>query len=175
MLEGVSTLAVVALGALALGFFAGFWVGRNAGPDRRIKAERDAAREKYEHYRAQVAAHFGETSRRLHALTVEYRAVYDHLAASAEALCPEGFEALGRIGGEERVELPEAAPEARTSQAARATSDAQAKVRQPAEAETRAPAATTRAPATVTPTVTRATTTRTPATVTRAPTGDAQK
>lgn len=53
-----------------------------------------AARTDAEQYRGRVVEHFYGTSEQLRALTVQYRAVYDHLAEGAQALCPETFQAL---------------------------------------------------------------------------------
>ncbi len=36
-----------------------------------------------------MAAHFTQTSELVHGLTLQYRAVYDHLAEGARTLCPE--------------------------------------------------------------------------------------
>jgi len=61
--------------------------------------ELTATRKEGEDYRVRVSDHFTETSHRLHELTLQYRAVYDHLAAGASELCPEGFEKLeGGLG-----------------------------------------------------------------------------
>ncbi len=54
-----------------------------------LRAEREA-----EEYRARVGEHFTGTSHLLRELTVQYRAVYDHLASGAGDLCPEGFAML---------------------------------------------------------------------------------
>ena len=63
------------------------------------RAAHDRARRGYEDYRKQVADHFSETSERLHDLTLQYRAVYEHLAKGATELCPEGFSKLeGGLG-----------------------------------------------------------------------------
>lgn len=53
-----------------------------------------AARADAERYRGRVVEHFYGTSEQLRALTVQYRAVYEHLAEGAQALCPETFQAL---------------------------------------------------------------------------------
>jgi uncharacterized membrane-anchored protein YhcB (DUF1043 family) len=67
-----------------------------------IRAGRDElerAREGLERYRGKVADHFAGTSERLCELTVQYRAIYNHLAEGAADLCPEGFEKLeGGLG-----------------------------------------------------------------------------
>jgi uncharacterized membrane-anchored protein YhcB (DUF1043 family) len=111
MLESLAAspaLWIAAAAALAGGL--GFALGRSGGATaRRVRAlgvalaeERaahDKARSEYEAYRKQVADHFGETSERLHDLTLQYRAVYEHLAKGATELCPEGFSKLeGGLG-----------------------------------------------------------------------------
>jgi hypothetical protein len=53
----------------------------------------EMAREK-EAYHAQVSEHFVGASDRLRDLTHQYRALYEHLATGASALCPENFAAL---------------------------------------------------------------------------------
>jgi uncharacterized membrane-anchored protein YhcB (DUF1043 family) len=47
-------------------------------------------RQEAEAYRGQVSEHFGDTSRLLRELTLQYRAVYEHLAEGARDLCAEG-------------------------------------------------------------------------------------
>jgi hypothetical protein len=53
-----------------------------------------SARAQAEEYRGRVVEHFYGTSEQLRALTLQYRAVYDHLAEGAQDLCPETFQAL---------------------------------------------------------------------------------
>lgn len=79
-----------------------------------IRAGRDElerTREGFESYRGQVADHFVGTSERLRDLTVQYRAIYSHLAEGAGELCPEGFQKLeGGLGLDalpEESETPE--------------------------------------------------------------------
>jgi uncharacterized membrane-anchored protein YhcB (DUF1043 family) len=43
-----------------------------------------------EEYGSRVVDHFTATSELMRALTVQYRAVYDHLTRGATSLCPEG-------------------------------------------------------------------------------------
>jgi uncharacterized membrane-anchored protein YhcB (DUF1043 family) len=65
----------------------------------RAEAEIAAGREELERYRGKVADHFAGTSERLRELTLQYRAIYNHLAEGAGELCPEGFEKLeGGLG-----------------------------------------------------------------------------
>jgi uncharacterized membrane-anchored protein YhcB (DUF1043 family) len=99
-------VAVVAVLAAGLGFA----IGRSAGsPARRARAlqaalaaeraEHEKARSEYDGYRKRVVDHFSETSEHLHDLTLQYRAVYEHLAKGATELCPEGFSKLeGGLG-----------------------------------------------------------------------------
>ena len=114
----------VALPVLLAGLLIAFWVGRrtsdtsvrvrelegalgDAGAEReRLAAElADARTERAQlmaelaDYRKRVADHFVQTSQKLHDLTLQYRAVYDHLAAGAGELCPDSLEKLeGGLG-----------------------------------------------------------------------------
>jgi uncharacterized protein len=105
-------LPLLLIAALGL-FFLGRWTGNGAARVRELKTELAAAqeetqrvREDLDGYKARVTDHFAETSQRLHDLTLQYRAVYDHLAKGASELCPEGFEKLE--GGLGLDALPEA-------------------------------------------------------------------
>jgi uncharacterized membrane-anchored protein YhcB (DUF1043 family) len=75
------------------------------------REELASAREGHEQYRGKVADHFVGTSERLRELTLQYRAVYNHLAEGAGELCPEGFQKLeGGLGLDalpEEAEAPE--------------------------------------------------------------------
>jgi uncharacterized membrane-anchored protein YhcB (DUF1043 family) len=63
------------------------------------REELERAREGLERYRGKVADHFAGTSERLRELTLQYRAIYNHLSEGAGELCPEGFEKLeGGLG-----------------------------------------------------------------------------
>ena len=78
------------------------------------RKELEQAREGHEQYRGKVADHFVGTSERLRELTLQYRAVYSHLAEGAGELCPEGFQKLeGGLGLDalpEEAEAPESDP-----------------------------------------------------------------
>lgn len=63
----------------------------------------ERTREELEGYRGRVTEHFAGTSDLLRDLTLQYRAVYDHLAEGARELCPEGFPGLE--GGAELARL----------------------------------------------------------------------
>jgi len=75
------------------GILVGLLVGRRYSRDRlrcrELEAELASARATAAGYREQVATHFTETSELVHGLTLQYRAVYDHLADGARTLCPE--------------------------------------------------------------------------------------
>jgi len=98
-------LPLLLLVALAC-FFLGRRTGGSAARVRELGEELESAREEsaelrrdLDGYKTRVADHFAETSHRLHDLTLQYRAVYDHLAKGASELCPEGFEKLeGGLG-----------------------------------------------------------------------------
>ena len=77
-----------------------------------LEAELDRVKAEVEEYRGQVNQHFAETSELFEGLTERYRAVYQHLATGAHALCTNGQEALP-------LDLPEstALPAGGTSEA----------------------------------------------------------
>ncbi len=79
--------------ALAVGALIGLLLGRRLSPDRircqALEQELEAARAEASDYREEVAGHFSRTSELVHDLTLQYRAVYDHLADGARTLCPE--------------------------------------------------------------------------------------
>lgn len=95
---------------LLAGVLLAFWLGRRTGAGHaRLKelegaltdarSERERAEGELGTYKGQVADHFAETSQKLHDLTLQYRAVYDHLAAGAAELCPQSLEKLdGGLG-----------------------------------------------------------------------------
>lgn len=136
---------LLALALVAAAFALGRRTGRRARHVRELESRLEVTaqeRERIEHelrgYRERVAAHFSETSERLHELTTQYRAVYDHLAQGASELCPESFEKLeGGLGldalpaespsspGQER-ELDTSAPLAGARPATREEAEAQA-------------------------------------------------
>jgi uncharacterized membrane-anchored protein YhcB (DUF1043 family) len=115
-----STALAVYAGLLAAGIGIGFGLGllRNQQNGKRARdlaarlekasKERELARQEldvardslrrltqdYDAYRGKVTDHFAGTSDRLRELAIQYRAVYQHLAEGASALCPEGFEGL---------------------------------------------------------------------------------
>ncbi len=100
----------VALPVLLGGMLIAFWIGRRTseatvrvaeleGALADARTERAKASDALGDYQGRVTDHFTETSRKLHELTLQYRAVYDHLAEGANQLCPDGFEKLeGGLG-----------------------------------------------------------------------------
>ena len=82
------------LGALVVGIGLGALLSRGAARResaraRELAEELHAAETAHKRYRGEVAEHFGETSRRLRDLTLQYKSVYEHLADGARTLCPE--------------------------------------------------------------------------------------
>jgi len=101
--------AIILLGAA---FLAGLLIGRSSGRAaakrcRELEAELRASQAALGQYRSEVAAHFGQTSELLRTMTHHYRAVYEHLAEGARALCPDQVTGLG--AGLEKALLPEEA------------------------------------------------------------------
>jgi len=78
----------------------------------RAEVEIAVGREELERYRGKVADHFAGTSERLRELTLQYRAIYNHLAEGAGELCPEGFEKLEGGLGLDALPQESEAPEA---------------------------------------------------------------
>jgi uncharacterized membrane-anchored protein YhcB (DUF1043 family) len=134
-----------AAAVLVVGSLGGFLIGRRSGsPRERIrelegqlesankerelaqasveaaKAEIAGLETRLEDYRGEVVDHFTGTSGLLRDLTLQYRAVYDHLTHGATTLCPEGSVGLpeGPLpeklpeGTPDEPEPPQAAPEA---------------------------------------------------------------
>ena len=114
-MEPQTTWIAVAAG-LGLGLLVGILLGRRAGRGaaRRARDLEDqlvAAEDEMKRYRAQVSDHFGETSKLLRDLTLQYRNVYEHLADGARSLCPDGARLLA-------PSLAEALPASASSHAA---------------------------------------------------------
>ena len=106
---------LILLGACLVAFLGGlglaaFGARQNAARLREAERALDATREELEQYRHRVAEHFDGTSKLLHDLTLQYRAVYEHLAEGAQSLCPEGSNLLAPSLAQ--AALPEAAKEA---------------------------------------------------------------
>ena len=80
--------------AASAGALVGLLIGRRNSRDglwcQELEAELAGVREGAARYREEVATHFSKTSELVRGLTLQYRAVYDHLADGARTLCPEG-------------------------------------------------------------------------------------
>ncbi len=105
---------LILLGACLLAFLAGiglavFGARQNTARLRQTEHELATTREELEQYRKRVAEHFDGTSRLLHDLTLQYRAVYEHLAEGAQSLCPDGSNLLAPSLAQ--AALPEASKE----------------------------------------------------------------
>jgi uncharacterized membrane-anchored protein YhcB (DUF1043 family) len=124
--------------AASAGALVGILVARRNSRERlrcqELETELAGVRAGATRYREEVAAHFTKTSELVHGLTLQYRAVYDHLADGARALCPEQMMELSqgdaaqalaagteRASGEETAfeesTEPERRPEAETAAA----------------------------------------------------------
>jgi len=82
---------IITLAALAIGALIGYLLGRSGGSSsqkRALQEELDTARHELEEYKTQVGRHFEETAELVNGLSEQYRKVYQHLASSAETLCP---------------------------------------------------------------------------------------
>jgi uncharacterized membrane-anchored protein YhcB (DUF1043 family) len=104
----IAALAVVA--AFAIGLFVGRRRSRrDAERARELEDRLQLAEDEMNRYRADVSEHFGETSKLLRDLTLQYRSVYEHLAEGARTLCPEAGTLLPTSLAE--LALPAAASE----------------------------------------------------------------
>jgi uncharacterized protein len=88
-------LWMAAGGSLVLGILVGMLIARagsrrEAARARNLEEQLRTSEAEHARYRGQVSEHFGETSRRLRDLTLQYKSVYEHLADGARTLCPEG-------------------------------------------------------------------------------------
>lgn len=96
---GVSwTLIAAGVVGLLIGIGLGMLLGRRSGHHaarvRRLTEDLEASRQELSRYRGQVGDHFTRTSDLLRRMTLQYRAVYDHLAEGARTLSPDGAAAL---------------------------------------------------------------------------------
>ncbi len=97
--ELLASPLVAALAAL-LGVVFGLGLARFVLPEarraRRLEEELDNTRKEVAAYKARVADHFQRTGELIGQMTASYKAVYDHLAEGAQALCTDG--AGARVG-----------------------------------------------------------------------------
>jgi uncharacterized membrane-anchored protein YhcB (DUF1043 family) len=86
-----SNIWIITLIALAIGALIGYLLGRAGGSSNReqeLVDELDSARSELEQYKTKVGHHFEETAELVNGLSEQYRKVHQHLANSAESLCP---------------------------------------------------------------------------------------
>ena len=106
MLDSQPLLLVVALLLVGGGFLIGLALGRSSrkleARVRELEGELADSHASLARYREEVGSHFGKTSDLLRDLTLQYRAVYDHLAEGASSLCPDLSNGLP-AGGVERL------------------------------------------------------------------------
>jgi hypothetical protein len=98
---------IVTLVALGIGALIGFLLGRAGGSSSReqeLVDELDVARAELDGYKRQVSEHFEQTAQLVNGLTDQYRKVHQHLASSAESLCP-GLPASAALQSELRPSL----------------------------------------------------------------------
>lgn len=93
LLSDPVALAIAALVVFGV-FWIGFAIGRGRSRDaveraRELEDRLQLAEDEMNRYRHEVSEHFGQTSKLLRDLTLQYRNVYEHLAEGARTLCPE--------------------------------------------------------------------------------------
>lgn len=114
----------VALAIAVLVLIATFWIGLALGRRRSADAVERArdledrlqlAEDEMNRYRGDVSEHFGQTSKLLRDLTLQYRNVYEHLADGARTLCPEAGTLLPVTFAEAALPAEASADPARTN------------------------------------------------------------
>jgi len=131
------TALVIGALALAGAFVIGLVVGRRRSHDaaeraRELEDRLQLAEDEMNRYRTDVSEHFGQTSKLLRDLTVQYRNVYEHLAEGARSLCPEAGTLLP--GSLAEAALPAEASEPPRTNGAGEPDDAQLDLLEHAEA-----------------------------------------
>lgn len=106
---------IAAVGIFLVGLLAGMGIRRpgqaTAQRVKELESELQQSREELVRYRDQVTQHFLQTADLLHAMTANYRAVYEHLANGAQILCEGQVQTLSSAALRERL-LPEDSSEA---------------------------------------------------------------
>ncbi len=91
------TQLAIGIGLFLAGLAAGITAARLGASGkrfRRLDAALREAREREQHYRESVAAHFGRTSEIFRDLSGQYRSLYTHLAEGARTLCTDDVPAV---------------------------------------------------------------------------------
>lgn len=79
---------------LGIGFLIAYLTIKHDGRIKELEAELKAAQDSNNEYRGKVSQHFATTAELFEDMTERYRAVYKHMANSAQALCEERPPAL---------------------------------------------------------------------------------
>ncbi|WP_409523257.1 YhcB family protein [Nitrincola sp. MINF-07-Sa-05] len=82
---------IIAAAALAVGALIGYLIGRSGDAEqqkRKLEEELTATRQEMDKYKKDVTSHFEQTASLVNELTDNYRKVHQHLASSAQTLCP---------------------------------------------------------------------------------------
>ena len=113
--------AVAAVFGLLMGLLLAALVGRFFGSSAEAQRQAKQAEQSLDHYKAQVTAHFEKTAELFGDLSDSYRAVYEHMASSAQGLCDadevrqriaaSSLQALPRETGAQTDGIPTAAPD----------------------------------------------------------------
>lgn len=111
--------AVAMVAGLLLGMLLTGLVGRFFGSNAEAGRQAKQAQEALDSYKADVTAHFEKTAELFGNLTDSYRAVYEHMAASAQGLC-DTDEVRQRIAASAPQALPREVPAAPPGAAAQA-------------------------------------------------------
>ena len=77
--------ALSAIVLLLVGGGIGFYLARLG--QSATEARCDEIQQDYDTYRAEVAEHFGKTAEQFHAIGLQYRELYEHLATGSAKLC----------------------------------------------------------------------------------------
>lgn len=79
---------------LGFGFLIAYLTIKHSGRVKELEEELDKAHSEHDQYRGKVSQHFEKTAELFEDMTERYRAVYKHMASSAQDLCEERPPAL---------------------------------------------------------------------------------
>ena len=85
---------------LVAGYAMHYFLNPDNGRSKALEQELEKLKQENSDYRSQVVQHFQRTSELVQDMTLSYRAVYEHLAASSQQLCSEPL-------GTPQLDLPE--------------------------------------------------------------------
>jgi uncharacterized membrane-anchored protein YhcB (DUF1043 family) len=123
----MSTLAAILFGLVMFGIGGaiGYYLGRLDHSAR--AARQDEVEKEFDAYRTKVAEHFGKTADQFHAIGIQYRELYEHLAEGSAALCeldgPAGTAPFPPMIAAQDTEAPEAVVESEEDEVAAADID----------------------------------------------------